>query len=230
MRFFLQSRLKHLFGLIVLATLLAGCASKEQHPPPLTYSQALFQKCDGVFPEGTWQFVHSIDFAGGGANTTTVIGVTTLAENSIHSALLTVEGLTLFAADFLPDDSLNIQRAVPPFDNPHFAKGMMRDIRTIFAPPDGVPRKGRTAAGNPVCRYTDDQDMVTDILPKRHDDNDDCWRIRRYTPEGSMDLAITGTSCKIHTNLFIPQHLELQSFGMTEYTLKMKLISADRLQ
>ena len=65
----------------------------------------------------------------------TVIGVTSLAGDEISCALMTVEGLTLFAAVFKTGAEPEVRRAVPPFDRPGFARGLMADVRTIFVQP-----------------------------------------------------------------------------------------------
>jgi hypothetical protein len=67
---------------------------------------------------------------------------------------------------------------------------------------------------------------VTDIVPNI----DDCWQITSYTPERILDRSITGRSCRVKESTRIPEYLELQTYGMTGYTLKMKLLRADRLQ
>ena len=104
--------------------------------------------CAAVFPQGKWQFAHAIDFAMRDGSGTPVIGVTSLTGNDIDCALITVEGLTLFEAAFHHDGSIEVRRAVPPFDGPDFAKGMIADIRAIFQPPTGSMRMGQTSRKN----------------------------------------------------------------------------------
>jgi len=224
--------MKHYLALIVLLAILSSCAAwKHQAPPPLTPlpSKQNATKCSAIFPQGNWQFVHSLNFSRADGRGTTVIGITTLTENDLHTALLTVEGLTLFEANFFRDSEFEVHRAVPPFDNPNFAKGMMNDIRTIFRPPVGSLRFSSTTASQAVCRYTDNDGRITDVLPDFDDYRGDCWRIRRYSAEQDIDLAVVGTSCLNIMSAVIPEHLELRSYGIAGYTIKMKLLSADRL-
>jgi hypothetical protein len=224
--------MKHYLALIVLLAILSSCATRKHQAPvplsplPLKQDTAL---CSAIFPPENWQFVHSLNFSRADGRGTTVIGVTTLTENNLHTALLTVEGLTLFEADFFRDGEFEVHRAVPPFDNPNFAKGMMNDIRTIFRPPAGSLTFGSTTASQAVCRYTDNDGWITDVLPDFDDYRGDCWRIRRYSAEQDMKLAVTATSCLDTMSTFIPEHLELRSYGIAGYTIKMKLLSADRL-
>ncbi|MDJ0622228.1 MAG: hypothetical protein QNJ17_04655 [Desulfocapsaceae bacterium] len=224
--------MKQPFVLIALLTILSSCASgKHQAPPALTSSQARQDNavCGSIFPQDKWQFVHSLEFTRIDGIGTTVIGITNLDENALHTALLTIEGFTLFEADFYNDERFEVHRAVPPFDNPNFAKGMMRDIRTIFRPPQGMLILGVTNAPDTVCRYTDDNGRITDVLPGSNDYQDDCWQIRRYSAEQDIDLSVIGKSCLDIMSAIIPEHLELHSYGVAGYTLKMKLLSADRL-
>jgi len=224
--------MKHHLVAIALLVILSSCGAwKKQAPPPLT--PLPFKQdtaiCSSIFPQGNWQFVHSLEFSRADGRGTTVIGITTLTENDLHTTLLTVEGLTLFEADFFQDGKFQVHRAVPPFDNPNFAKGMMKDIRTIFRPPAGTLRLGRTTAPPTVCRYTDNDGRITDVLADFDDYQGDCWQIRRYSAEQEENLAVVGRSCLDTMSAAIPEQLELQSYGIAGYTIKMKLISADRL-
>ena len=214
---------------ILLCFFLAGCAAEKRTYPPDLESATSDQKehdCTSVFPRGKWQFVHSIDFTKGDGGGTTVVGITTLSTELIRSALITVEGLTLFEADFFNDNSFIIHRAVPPFDNRNFAEGMMHDIRAIFQPPLSVVQQGRAREGVATCRYTDTEGRITDIQPNK----DDCWQITSYTPSRIMDRSIKGRSCIKKGSTRIPEYLELKTYGRTGYTLTMKLLRADILQ
>lgn len=218
------------FILISLCFFLAGCAAeKRMHLPDIIGTKVLQEQtdCSSIFPQGEWQFVHSIDFTRRDGQGTTVVGITTLSNDIIKSALVTVEGFTLFEADFFKDNSFSVHRAVPPFDSSGFAEGMMHDIRSIFQPPEGDKiQTGRVPKGIAICRYTDANGSVTDIMPNK----DDCWQITSYTPDRIMDRSITGRSCIEKGSTRIPEYLDLQTYGMTGYTLKMKLLRADILQ
>jgi hypothetical protein len=178
-----------------------------------------------VFPEGKWQFSHAIDFVMGRRTGTPVIGVTSLDGNDIDCALVTVEGLTLFEATFHQDGSMDVKRAIPPFDSSSFARGLKEDLQAIFKPPTGSMKPGRIGT-IPVCRYIDEGLGVVDVLP----DVDDCWQIKSYTPELKMNRSIIGRSCKKKGSSLIPDYLELTTYGQTGYTLKMTLITADNLK
>lgn len=216
--------------LSVIVFFLVGCAAEKQLRLPglsVAVDAERGNSCAEIFPQGRWQFVHSIDFSMRDGAGTTVIGVITLDENDIECALMTLEGFTLFEAIFHHDTNFEVRRAIPPFDTSEFAKGLMRDIRAIFEPPPSSnKRAGKLADGTPVCRYTAPAGSVVDILPEV----DECWQIKSYTSELEMDRSIVGRSCRRNGSSLIPDYLELKTTGRNSYTLKMNLISADNLK
>jgi hypothetical protein len=213
--------------LFILLLCLPACAAKQQLSlPELILDGKANTGCGAVFPQGHWQFVHSIDFSLKDGSGSTVIGVTRLADDQIACALMTVEGFTLFEAVYRQQGGLEVRRAVAPFDKPAFAEGLMTDVRTIFrAPSQQNGQYGRAAGNNPTCRYTGVDGRITDILPTV----DDCWQIQTYTADHTMDRAIVGRSCQKRGESLVPLHLELKGFGLTDYTLKMTLIQAENL-
>jgi hypothetical protein len=220
---------RHLLYFPVLLLCLVACAAGPQaRLPELTDVAGGQEKdaCSTVFPKGKWQFVHAIDFVMGERSGTPVVGVTSLAKDGIDCALITVEGLTLFEAAFRHDGSIEVRRAVPPFDGPDFAKGLIGDIRAIFQAPTGSMTVGQVAGKTAVCRYIDNGREVVDVLP----DVEDCWQIRSYTADLVLDRSIVGRSCKKKGSSLIPEYLELKTYGKTGYTLKMTLITADKIK
>lgn len=240
--------------LIAALFALTACGEKQITLPALTemlpetlpetaseHGEAADCKCSAVFPRGNWQFVHTIDFSlknGGGS---TVIGVTALTQNSLECALVTPEGFTLFSGIFSGtldrENHFEVKRAVPPFDKPAFAQGMLEDLQAIFREPvKAEVQRGRL--GDPpaaVCRYTDDANRVTDVFPE--EDSDICWQLRNYTAKKTVNKtankrltrSVIARSCPTTGPVRIPQKLELQTYGPTGYTLQMKLISAEHL-
>lgn len=209
---------------------LAGCAPQKPVSLPelaATGNEAGHNACTAVFPRGRLQFVHSIEFAMADGPASTVIGVTSLAQDEISCALMTVEGLTLFEATFITGAEPEVRRAVPPFDRPGFAVGLMRDVRTIFVqPPAEDMLYGKLADNTPVCRSTAADGRITDIMPA----GDGCWRITTYTPELVIDRSVVARSCRKNGGALIPEYLELTGFGREKYTLRMKLITAEELR
>ncbi|MCI5224555.1 MAG: hypothetical protein D3924_18280, partial [Candidatus Electrothrix sp. AR4] len=137
---------RFLFFLLLVYALLfpTGCAEKQASLPVLLDTQVVQGKepaCSSVFPRfsqgGKWQFVHTIDFtlkSGGGSR---VVGVIALTPDNLECVLVTPEGFTLFAGTLHRKKGFEIRRAVPPFDKPAFAQGMMEDLRAIFREPMG---------------------------------------------------------------------------------------------
>jgi hypothetical protein len=221
------------FCLLFILLFMVACAADPQlRLPEMTAAEERQGKdaCADVFPQkngGKWQFVHSIDFTMKDGSGTTVVGVTTLDKNDIECALVTVEGLTLFEAAFRHDNSFEIRRAIPPFDKPEFAKGLINDIRAIFQPPQGTKMQtGHLAGAASVCRYIEVDGSVVDVLP----DIDGCLQIKSYNPDLILERSITGRSCREIGSSPIPDYIELKTFGRTGYTLKMTLISIDNFK
>jgi hypothetical protein len=214
------------FLLLILLLGLTGCAAQPPSLPALTHEAGGNLGCAVVFPQGRWEFVHTIEFSMADGSGATVLGVTSLAKDEIACALMTVEGFTLFEAVDREKGGLEVRRAVPPFDKPAFAAGLMEDVRTIFrAPSFAKVQYGRAAGTIPICRYTGVEGRITDILPAMAG----CWQIRTYGADQALSRSVAGRSCRKEGESLIPEHLELKGFGHTNYTLKMTLIHAENL-
>ncbi len=229
---------------LTVVLLLSSCATAKKellpklvHAPGATKS---LQQCAALFPQGRWQMVHALAFRMADGTSGNAIGVLVLEGQGIKSALMTVEGLTLFEAQSTDAEHLEVLRALPPFDKPGFAAGLMRDVRTLFQPPSGLARYGTLADGTPVCRYNAGQG-VTDILPQE----DGCWRMHTYSEQSFLRTdgclptdpsreqirtrTIKAESCSTVESAVLPQSLELIAPGPAGYTLNLRLISAERL-
>lgn len=214
------------FFLFSLLLGLTGCAAKPSSLPELTIEAGEERGCAAVFPQGRWEFVHAIEFFMADGSGATVLGVTSLAEDQIACALTTVEGFTLFEAMDRQKEGIEIRRAVPPFDKPAFAQGLMEDVRTIFrAPSPAKVQYGRSADTVPICRYTGVEGRITDILPAMAG----CWQIRTYGADQALSRSVVGSSCRKEGESLIPEQLELKGLGPSNYTLKMTLIHAENL-
>ena len=219
-----------LVSLVFFLLLLSSCALEQpgQLEPfvasPLRPPEQaeLKRKCAAVYPQGKWQFVHTIEFRTADGRSSSVLGVTVVDGNSLSCALMTVEGFTLFEARL--GDRLEVDRAVPPFDRPGFAEGLMEDVRALFIRPEGsAVRYGRLADGAESCRMTGPDGAVTDILPLENG----CRQIKTYDSGGRLTRTITAHSCRKAGSITIPEALELTVPGPAGYTLKMTLLSVD---
>jgi hypothetical protein len=222
--------------LLGILLVLASCALRQ---PVITLSPlatpAQAEQCAAVYPHGKWQFVHLITFSMPGGRKGTAIGVSVIDKGSIHAALMTVEGFTMFAASF--DGRLKITRAVPPFDKPGFGRGLMDDLRLMFLnPPRDNVQYGKLADGSALCRYQAASGQSTDIilLPAQR------WEIKQYNskhckirvieawPQGYGLRRISGNR-KLVKQWRPPKRMELHAYGSAAYSLKMDLISSQKL-
>ncbi len=210
--------------LLLIVLVLVSCAGNNLSLPKLTPAPNRPPDCAPLFPQGNYQFVHLIEFSMPGGNHGTAMGVTVIGGNTMESVLMTVEGVVLFAARLT--DTLTVSRAVPPFDKPGFASGMMRDIQTIFLQPRGKVLPGSLPDTTSVCRITDNSDQITDIIPTA----DHCRRLNIYSPTGQLHREISGHDCSVDLDgTLIPKTLELTSWKMGGYTLQLTLISAEKI-
>lgn len=216
-----------LFLLALLPSLLPLlCTCSLPGPPRLVVGSCVdVPDCESIYPQGHWQFVHLIEFKLPNGATGTVIGVTVLNDGSVQSALTTTEGMTLFAADSA-SGRLKVLQAVPPFDKPGFAKGLMADVRTIFVRPKPVVTTcGLLDGQQPCCRLQDKDGRLTDILP----DSKGCWRITsRPAGQDGKIRSITASNCTERQGYRLARSMTMTTSGKHGYTLKMRLISAEK--
>lgn len=215
---------------ICLAAMLllpAACAERAVLRLPeqlVLHGAGSRDRCEMIFPKGRWELVHSIDFASADGFSGSLIGVTVLAGEEIRTALITVEGVTLFEASQSGGDRPEIHRAVYPFDKPAFATGLLKDVRIIFLPPPSHEvHWGRLAGGVEVCRYESADGRVTDISPAV----DGYWQITAYGAEQTRETFVSGQLGEGGGSW--TETIELRSFLFAGYLLKMKLISAAKL-
>jgi len=214
-------------AIFIAVVLLFGCAERGAKLPQLlaVSAESAPPECTDIFPSRGWQFIHSIEFSLDHGYGTTVVGVTSLEPRRIRCALVSLEGFTLFEAGFDRGTGLHVQRAVPPFDTPLFAEGLMEDIRAIFLSPAGAMQRGQSSEGKKICRFITAAGTVTDIIAA----DGGCPQIRSYSQDGRLRRLITGSGCQKSGPGRIPHYLELRSYGGSGYTLKMNLLRADRI-
>jgi len=216
-------------GLLSVLLLFSGCAHNSEQLQPFAdkalrpvQQDELIQRCAAVYPQGKWQFVHTIEFFMADGRSSSVVGVTVVDGNKLNCALMTIEGFTLFEARLA--DRLEVDRAVPPFDNPAFATGLMEDVRALFVRPEvSEVHYGRLGDGAESCRMAGPDGEVTDILPLENG----CWQIRTYDA-GQLIRTIIARSCRSVDSTVIPEELELTVPGPAGYILKMTLVDFAR--
>jgi len=213
--------------LILPAALLACARMPALRPAPSMAVPDIQEACAGVFPAGDRQFVHAVDTAMAGRRATMIgVSVVSSASRTIRSALMSLEGLVMFAARE-QDGKITIDRAVPPFDGPGFARGMLDDIRMIFLRPGPEPDAvGFTAAGAPVCRYTTGPERAIDVEVDPAGGTGG-WTLRRYD-RGVLTRTVRadGLSRRPPAGDRIPGRMQLKAYGARGYTLDLNLIEA----
>jgi hypothetical protein len=151
-----------------------------------------------------------------------MLGLTVMSSTgrSCRSVLMTLEGFVVFDGEH--DGRLTVHRALPPFDSPHFADGLVEDIRLVFFAPEGpVIATGTLPDGGAVRRHRlpDGGTVDVEILPGAD------WRIRRYDASETLTRTVRARHGPGDQHGF-PESLELTATGGQDYRLTMTLIEA----
>ncbi len=211
--------------LMVLVT--AGCAGLPSLAPISgPGAKALETACDTPFVHRPWRFLHAITVTVAGRRKSGILGLTILRPETraVRCVVMTIEGLVVF--DARDDGTLHVYRALPPFDRPGFARGMINDIRLIFfVPKSPVAALGRLPSGAPVCRYRNPDGSTEDVEV----DSAGHWEIRKYDPRGRLSRtvrvlpAIAGAAPGPGG---FPRRISLTAEGRLGYALTLELLEA----
>jgi len=219
--------MKTLCILLCASLFMTSCAGlPEIHLADGSTASELQAGCGTVFPDGKWQFVHSIEAEFPGGRKGFVMGAVVISSNpqKIECANMSMEGFVLFNAS--QDQGLVINRAIHPFDKEEFAQGLLRDLRLIFFQPDGtLIKSGRLKNGSSICRFQSPDGSVVDVIASQ----DNTWGIRKYSKDFRLTrtvqagaLRTAGSSDKWP----VPGKLELTAHGSHGYALSMTLVDA----
>jgi hypothetical protein len=203
-----------------LVLLLAACQTPPLLPQP---DEGLAARCDAVFPRRPWQFSHSLFFDAAAGRRGVLIGVLRIdpARSRIHCTMLTVEGIALFEAEE-EDGRLTLRRALPPFDAPDFARGLMSDIRLIFfAPLQPWSALGLGPDAVPTCRCRTPQGLLDLRLPPQGG-----WELLQYDAWGQVRRRVTASA---EADRAVARQMALAASGVMGYTLRFELIAAEPL-
>jgi hypothetical protein len=212
----------HLYLLVVLSMLISSCS----HLPDMktldpTRDQATMDVCGTPYVKTPYRFVHTIEATLPGDRSATLIGVTLVdpTRKSLHSVLMTLEGLVLFDGEF-ERGALHVNRALSPFDQEAVAQNMMEDIRLLFlAPQEPAREAGVLKDGATLCRYKGNGGETLEILIRP----DRTWKLETYVNPFERLRSVTATAM----SKGIPGELELQGHSPGNYTLRMKLVGAE---
>jgi hypothetical protein len=208
-------------GRFLIPMLILWCAACARLPAITPAPGAGRAPCS-VFPEGEWQFLHAIKAELPDGESFTSLGLTVLSSRSRthRSVIMTIEGFVVFDGEY--DRRLIVHRALPPFDSPHFAGGLMDDIRLFFFEPEGpMISAGVLENGAFVCRHADTGGGFVDVERRR----DRTWAVRRYSPAERLTRAVRAGPSPGADSGF-PATIELEAFGSRNYRLVMTLVEA----
>ncbi|MDJ0783181.1 MAG: hypothetical protein QNJ22_14485 [Desulfosarcinaceae bacterium] len=200
--------------------LLSACAGMPAlHPLPPGVSQPR------PFLQGRWQLTHRIEAIFPGNHTALLMGALELDSETRHlrCALMTVEGFTLFSA--AKSDRLRVTRAVPPFDGPGFAEGLMADLALLFLAPRETRQVTGSIHGRPTRRFLHMDGTATDVstIATGH------FRIDRYSSDARLirRALLTPTAARPEEGRPAAE-IHLDALGDARYALRLTLIDAVR--
>ena len=213
------------------AALIVSCAGLPQlKPVDGSFAQDAVAACRDVFTDADWRFVHAIETVISGSSASVMIGVTVISPGTreIEAVIMTLEGMVMFHARS-SEGAIEIQRAVAPFDSPHFAEGLIEDVTLIFMPPLAVKTTaGFSSDGALTCRYFRNDASVVDVMPGANGS----WQLFEYNRRSNLRrrvIAAERTNCPPAQETDLPCRIELQALQGPGYTLKMSLIEAERI-
>jgi hypothetical protein len=222
--------MKRLCFLLGILFCIAACGSLPEirHPESLMLPEGP-PRCRRPFIEGRWQFQHTIEATFPEEQKSVLAGVSLVSaeSGSIHFILMTIEGIVVFDARY--DREIRIQRAIRPFDNERFARGLLNDLRLAFFRPEGaLIETGTLPDGSYVCRYQQPHRGVMDIVRN----SDHYWQVQQYgrwfTEKRTLDIFFSDNFR--FDGFQAPSRLKLTAGGYSGYTLDMDLIEAVSLE
>ncbi len=171
-------------GLIIIGLLVLsyGCAAGPR--PVQLIGTSDFNPCLDLFSPGPWEVVHRIEAVFKAGRRASLIGVTKAHDSSGHlqSVLMTPEGMVLLNVSRRAG-RIEVKRALPPFDSPDFAAGMLADVELMLAIPAGRPlESGLSTDGRPACRWS----MADGGIEEVSLGEDGAWVRRRYDSKGRL--------------------------------------------
>lgn len=203
-----------------------ACSHLPEIQPVQDASTYTDESCSRVYPRGDWQFLHSIEASPPAGDKMTILGLSQLssATGTLHCVMMTVEGVVLFEAEY--NGAIDVQRAIPPFDKPGMAEGIVDDLKLIFLQPEAAGViVGRLDSGDRVCRYALPDGSVQDIAfsAPAH------WRIVRYNKRHRPVRTVAPVPAQGLSSRGMANQIVLKAPGMIGYQLKITLLEAEPL-
>ncbi len=204
----------YLLGFLILST---GCAPISE----TTMSQGSPEElpgCYAVFPAEPWESVHRLEATIRGG-TFLALGVTRgePSERRLQSLLLSPEGFILLDAE-RQENGIVVKKAVPPFDSPEFARGLMEDVALLFLPPQIDPKTwAKESDGRMICKWEAPDESHTEITGSMESG----WRILRRNRKGNVIKEIFLSGPFVNG---LASRIELRAFKPAAYRLRMTLV------
>ncbi len=217
----MKRRRQWAIGFLGFLISVSGCASLTEPVLNPGLREDLFG-CYTPFPAKSWKAVHQIEAVIQERISSALIGITEgePSEQKIHSLLLTPEGFVLFEAE-LREGALSVSKAMPPFDSPAFARGLIEDVALLFLAPQPLPSGWKRGEdGTWTCRWGRPGEARTEV----HGSMEQGWKILRRNDQGVLtrEVFLNGPFVR-----GVASHMDLRAFGPAGYKLKMNLLQAD---
>jgi hypothetical protein len=213
-------------SIFILTFFLVSCqALPKIVDVPLTPKGKNNLICPSPFLKEKTRLIHAIEVHMAGNIRSAIIGVTLAdpATRDISCAIMTAEGIVLFEAEE-SSGSLNVARALPPFDSTNFAKNMIADIKLIFFTPQGKNhQRGVLPDGAAVCRWHEDDGSWIDVSSSQQE----AMEIKQYSTGGGLKRHVKFSN---ETSENIYQNIELHAKELSDYSLLMTLIEAQAVK
>jgi hypothetical protein len=211
----------HLFAMAAVLLVLSCARLPKILPVTGADPSEPAEVCGRIFPAGEWQLLHSIEADLPGGRRSVMMGLTVLSSRlrSNRSVIMSLEGFVVFDGEV--SQGLKVHRALPPFDSPGFAEGLMADIRLVFFQPEGSAECGKLTDGSTVCRYKKPDGGFVDIVLRS---TGTCESLR-YDREQRL-IRTVRVPADARTGDGMPQAIELTARGEQSYKLVMTLLEA----
>ena len=208
---------------LFLTLALASCATvKPLVPVEENEERAARARCASIFQISPFRAVHSIEAKMPFGEKASLMGATVAdpKSRSLRSALISVEGLTLFEASFL-EGKIVVHRAMPPLDAPEFAEGFISDILFIlFAPESEVNEIGLLGSGETACRYKGSAGGLIDMILK----SEEGYELIEYAGGSSIVRRLFVDS---RQERGFPIKITFERKGAFGYSLSFELLEAE---
>lgn len=213
-------------GMLVLALFLNTACAMAPKVRPVTgpAAEETARRCDAVFPDQPWRWVHAIEAGLPDGGSTLLIGAAAVdpGRGAFTCVLMSVEGAVLLEASY--DGETKVARALGPLARKGVAEGMVEDFRLMFFKPAAVDRTcGRIGPDQAACRYAVEDGRTVDVLPGPGDG----WRLRAYDRFGVLRRSVAASPPGPQSGGKLPEKLVLEAPGPFGYTLVMRLVEAE---